>query len=320
MAGISTLAAGKPEKKYKYNGKELQHQEFANGMGLEWYDYGARMYDPQIGRWHVQDNFSEVYLALTPYQYAANNPPKMIDEAGKLLKDKDGNIIATSNGSKSEDTRQGVVPISDDERKAGVVSKDLKLVYNNITVYADDGTSIQAKQLVDAYIETTYSPDKTEDKDIGRPASLISNCHGYTFAGGNIWIVDAEHNSPVQGILDAEYDQDVPENQATAAVIMRTSDDPNLDKRVYAHSGRRNADGTFNHDDDIYPLRKNVSKSDFEDGHDGTSAGYSTTLKYIKKKDKDKTTNTNSGIVVNGVRIVDQDQINQILKQLGLLK
>ena len=65
---------------YKYNGKELDAKK-----GLNWYDYGARMYDAGLGRWHTTDRFAEKYYSMSPYQYGANNPVSNIDINGDSI-------------------------------------------------------------------------------------------------------------------------------------------------------------------------------------------------------------------------------------------
>ena len=82
MAGISSKAAGNLQNKNKYNGKELQNQEFSGGSGLESYDYGARMYEPQLGRWEIIDPQADSYRKWTPYNYVKNNPLNYFDPDG----------------------------------------------------------------------------------------------------------------------------------------------------------------------------------------------------------------------------------------------
>ena len=63
-----------------YNGKELQDE---NGLG--WYDYGARYYDPQVGRWWSVDPLAEEYFSHSTYNYVANNPILLTDPNGMNL-------------------------------------------------------------------------------------------------------------------------------------------------------------------------------------------------------------------------------------------
>lgn len=62
--------------KYTFQGKEYQDED-----GLNWHDFGSRMYDSQLGRWMAtdpQNQFGSPYLAL------GNNPINSIDPDGEL--------------------------------------------------------------------------------------------------------------------------------------------------------------------------------------------------------------------------------------------
>ncbi|WP_160710867.1 DUF6443 domain-containing protein [Chitinophaga solisilvae] len=82
MAGISDRAWNKLPNRYGYQGKEAQQEEFSDGSGLEMYDFGARFYDPQLGRWHSPDAVEQY---ASPYMAMGNNPAMFVDPNGDDL-------------------------------------------------------------------------------------------------------------------------------------------------------------------------------------------------------------------------------------------
>ena len=81
---------------FKYNNKELDRMH-----GLDWYDYGARRYDPACCLFTQIDPLAEKYPHLNPYAYCAGNPVRYVDPDGRhvrVTRNEDGSYKVVEGG------------------------------------------------------------------------------------------------------------------------------------------------------------------------------------------------------------------------------
>src|SRR5699024_3444740 len=82
--------------RYKYNGKEFQDE-----LGLNVYDYGARIYTPDAPRFWQMDPLADAdkNIGSSPYAYAINNPITYIDPDGRCYQKAGDSYVSCNDAS-----------------------------------------------------------------------------------------------------------------------------------------------------------------------------------------------------------------------------
>src|SRR5690554_4738762 len=145
---VQLINVTKTEYMYKFNGKELQDE-----LGLDWYDYHARNYDPAIGRWMNIDPLSEVSRRWSPYTYVYDNPLIYTDPDGMKAE----LIIYQHKNKKTGKTTNYVYRNGDfynietnkraDYRNKDNTSSHMLRTRNGINVMANNGDKVLSNQV-----------------------------------------------------------------------------------------------------------------------------------------------------------------------------
>ena len=107
---------------YSFNAKEKDYES-----GFHY--YGSRYYSSELSIWNSTDPMSDKYPSLTPYNYCANNPVKLIDPNGEDIWEinQEGKIL---NQIKTKKYDKFVIKNNDGD----VISESKKYEYGTVTL------------------------------------------------------------------------------------------------------------------------------------------------------------------------------------------
>ena len=173
IAGISSRKFGDDNYEEELKNNDLYNdKELFDDADLNWYDYGFRNYDPQIGRFPQLDPLTDRYPELTPYQYASDEPIANVDmdglEAiGSTVASSVGDAVVKSSSFMPNIVVQGL-------SKAAVVQKTFNAINIGINAFKL-GTNVADKTIVNTLVNTLDASKMQTDSYLASIFSKMAN-------------------------------------------------------------------------------------------------------------------------------------------------
>lgn len=168
---LSAKAAGAPGNSILHGSREAQWELIGQGDEPGWYDFGARMYDVQTGRWLSVDAAAENWYGLSPYAYTGNNPVN--------AKEVDGNLFIFASGFMLNQWMQGNSPVMQVQQREWI----------DRGAYASQSLSVTNPD--------QYAPDRDYFRALprnnGQPFSYweqVDNAYRTVFNDNNAWYIN----------------------------------------------------------------------------------------------------------------------------------
>lgn len=168
---LSAKAAGAPGNAILHGSREAEGELIGEGEQPGWYDFGARMYDVQTGRWLSVDAAAENWYGLSPYAYTGNNPLN--------AKEVDGNLFIFASGFMLNQWMQGNSPVMQVQQREWV----------DRGAYASQSFSVTNPD--------KYAPDRDYFRALprnnGQPFSYweqVDNAYRTVFNDNNAWYIN----------------------------------------------------------------------------------------------------------------------------------
>jgi len=243
--------------------RSFQNEEYRfgfNGMendtdfGSEITDHGARLYNKAIVRWFACDPLESKYPSFSGYVGIGNSPINFTDIDGKILRDKNGNIIVTFAKDSKEKKYETKYQIKNPDGTFTVTLIEIK--FQTGTIYTNNGRGLKADITLSG-TTTKYVTDKdgnvlsksTKNEVERSQRDIVSDCHGLTFTNDKMWIdnyaVD-DGSKTIDLLLEDEY---TPVSASEGEIVIfraaKAGDGGAKKKGDIIHSSRRNTDGSY---------------------------------------------------------------------------